>query len=80
MPSKKRRNNGIYYWPKPIKCPICKKYFYPAPLHAYKIGYSDRPELVCTYHCMRAWEKDRSIYKPVYRGKKKEVEEDDYFD
>lgn len=54
---------------KERKCPICKKNFIPAPYHAWKIGnYIDdefgdevntggHGKLVCTYSCMRKWEK-----------------------
>lgn len=39
-------------------CPVCGKQFIPAPQHAWKIGEVEwRPELVCTYSCMRTWEK-----------------------
>lgn len=37
-------------------CPVCNKYFIPAPLHAYKIG-GPKGKLVCTYSCMRKAEK-----------------------
>ena len=37
-------------------CPICKKAFVPAPMHAWKIGGSEGERLVCGYHCMRQWE------------------------
>ena len=37
-------------------CPICKKEFIPAPEHAWKIR-SDK--LVCSYTCMRVWERVR---------------------
>lgn len=37
-------------------CPVCKKYFIPAPLHAWRIG-KGTGKLVCTYSCMRKAEK-----------------------
>lgn len=44
-------------------CPVCGKKFLPAPEHAWKIGYESEAErnqnLVCTYSCMRKWEKER---------------------
>ena len=41
-----------------IKCPICGKMFVPAPLHAWKINVGYYREIeVCTYSCMRVWEK-----------------------
>ena len=39
------------------KCPICKNKFIPAPQHAWKIGTEKGGQLVCSYHCMRAYEK-----------------------
>ena len=36
------------------KCPICGKDFHPAPQHIYKISGN---KVVCSYTCMRAWEK-----------------------
>lgn len=47
--------NPVYWWEEPLKvCPICKRKFAPAPSHYWKINY-DR--LVCSYSCMRAWER-----------------------
>lgn len=47
-------------------CPICKKMFAPAPMHYWKIGkarmtnceFRTRNTLVCSYTCMRTWEKE----------------------
>lgn len=36
-----------------VECPVCKKEFLPAPMHAWKISYE---KLVCSYHCMRQYE------------------------
>lgn len=45
-------------WSTMRTCPICGKEFLPAPQHGWKIGdVSWRQELVCTYSCMRKWEK-----------------------
>lgn len=80
MPEEKKKKRKSYvYWPEPRECPICKKKFYPAPMHAYKIGFISNPELVCSYHCMRAWEKDNTIYK-VKSRRKEEPEIDEYID
>ena len=38
------------------ECPICKKKYHPAPMHAWKITTNDGYRLVCSYHCMRQWE------------------------
>jgi hypothetical protein len=45
------------------KCPICGKTFYHEPEHAYKIGHTNSKggKLVCSYTCMRKWEKDNHI-------------------
>lgn len=47
-------------------CPICKKEFLPAPLHAWKITGD---KLVCGYHCMRQWE---VLHAPKRKYGKKE--------
>lgn len=39
-----------------IICPICGKEFKPAPEHIYYIGKS-RSNFVCSWSCMRKWEK-----------------------
>lgn len=63
--------------PEERVCPICKKKFVPAIEHAWKIGhkrsdvidaegkYEDNREnrLVCTYSCMRKWEKQHGYFK-----------------
>lgn len=43
------------------KCPICGKEFHPEAEHAWKIGRTKNGEggkSVCTYSCMRKWEKE----------------------
>ncbi len=42
---------------KLLKCPICGKKFIPAPYHAYRIGGCESTRVVCSYTCMRVWEK-----------------------
>lgn len=49
----------------PIKCPICGEMFSPTAEHAYKIGEGVKSQLVCTYSCMRKWEKDPKKAKKV---------------
>lgn len=48
-------------------CPVCGKRFLPAPQHAWQIGYESEIErnrnLVCTYSCMRKWEKEHLAKK-----------------
>lgn len=58
-----KSSKGTYWYDrKPNVCPICKKNFYPAPLHAWKIGNDRcREKFVCSYTCMRVWEKDRTV-------------------
>ena len=42
------------------KCPVCKKKFY-TPSNVYEWGYTinamHRPKAMCSYHCMREFEK-----------------------
>ncbi len=41
-----------------LTCPICGKEFLPAGQHYWKIGdIPSKEQLVCTYSCMRKWEK-----------------------
>lgn len=47
-------------------CPICGKRFIPAPEHYWKIGTGEydmetRNRLVCSYSCMRVWEKEQMV-------------------
>lgn len=47
---------------RPIECPICGKKFIPAPEHYWKIGnykLNTRTDDVCSYSCMRKWEKEQ---------------------
>lgn len=47
-----------------MKCPVCGEEFIPAPEHIYNIKPPNRPrKLVCSYHCMRAWEKEKERKK-----------------
>ena len=58
-------SDGLHFDTKERICPICGKNFIPAPYHSWKVGtcdiHNDRPEwrlkLVCSYSCMRKWEK-----------------------
>ena len=45
------------------KCPICGKEFHPAPQHAWTIGTESSSKIVCSYTCMRAWEKKNLPHK-----------------
>lgn len=40
-------------------CPVCKKTFRPAPEHAWTIGRGNGEKYVCSYTCMRAWERSK---------------------
>lgn len=66
----------------PINCPICGKKFIPAPEHAWGIGNwggDTRDELVCSYTCMRKWEKEqiaKDKEKRQLRQKRKTCRED----
>ena len=57
------------------ECPICKKMFLPAPQHAWDIsGYgTDWERLVCSYHCMRAWERKQEA-KPAAIRRRARIE------
>lgn len=43
------------------KCSICKKKFHPEPEHGWKIGFSTGGKPVCSYSCMRKWEKEHGF-------------------
>lgn len=48
------------------ECPICGKKFVPAAQHMWKIGgwgniSGERREVVCSYSCMRKWEKEQGV-------------------
>ena len=54
----------LTYWDsaEPNICPICGKKFIPAPENYWKIGKFDfrtRTIDVCSYTCMRKWEKEK---------------------
>lgn len=38
-------------------CPVCKKEFIMAPEHIYKIKTKTGEKKVCSWHCVRDWEK-----------------------
>ena len=41
-------------------CPVCKKTFILAPEHVYKIRIQKDYKKVCSWHCVREWEKQRA--------------------
>ena len=45
------------------ECPVCGKMFTPAPEHALKIGEAFSSEKVCSYSCMRKWEKENAYIR-----------------
>ena len=48
-------------WSDPIICPICGKKFIPSAEHRWQIGnwgFDTRNVNVCSYTCMRKWEKE----------------------
>lgn len=63
------RKKSVNWWENPLtECPICKKKFAPAVEHAWKIGNVANSKLVCSYSCMREWERthtDERKIKPV---------------
>lgn len=47
-----------------VNCAVCGKAFKPAPEHALKIGNSiHHPKLVCSYSCMRKYEKEHDLLR-----------------
>lgn len=57
---------------KTSTCPICGKHFVPAPEHMWKIGnWCDIEEIrvqkVCSYTCMRKWEKEQEAMGKMKR-------------
>ena len=58
--------DGFYFMnKKEIKCPQCGKMFQPAPEHSYHEGNA-KVKLVCSYHCMREWEKEHPTARSKY--------------
>lgn len=65
--------NGLHFDTKERICPICGKNFIPAPYHYWKINSTTAQSLdgdpitfgtlVCTYTCMRKWEKSHGRSK-----------------
>jgi hypothetical protein len=51
-----------------ILCPVCGEMFQPAEQHAYYIGKNQKKR-VCTYSCMRKWEKGE-VKKLFSQGRK----------
>ena len=62
------KEDGIFFEYRKIKCPICGKEFHPEPEHAWKIGNDKKGKTVCSYTCMRKWEKENHIKR---KGDKK---------
>lgn len=50
------KGNFAKYAERP--CSQCGKIFQPMPDHALKIGDEGSRQLVCSYSCMRKWEKE----------------------
>lgn len=53
-------------------CPICSKKFIPAPEHYWKIGTGEydmdtRIKNVCSYSCMRKWERQQEAKRKERR-------------
>lgn len=59
-----------YYGRQERICPICGKEFSPAPEHSYYIN-GNKLKLVCSYTCVRKWEKNpKAQYSSGISGKK----------
>ena len=55
-------------------CPLCGKEFLPAGMHSWTIGNNSMTqELVCSYTCMRKWEKNPKRKNDYSIGKKVKV-------
>lgn len=60
----------------PIECPICGKNFIPAPEHYWQIGnygLETRGVYVCSYSCMRKWEKEQEAKIKSKQRKREEI-------
>lgn len=62
------KKDGIQFEYRKIKFPICGKMYHPEPEHAWKIGGGEKGRIVCSYTCMRKWEKENHIKR---RGDKR---------
>ena len=62
------------------ECPICGKRYLPAPEHYYKIGSGEydmdtRNRPVCSYSCMRKWEKEQEAKRKARRERARKARE-----
>lgn len=48
---------------RPRICPVCGREFRPAPEHVYVIGPPSARKPVCSYTCMRVWERGKAAKK-----------------
>ncbi len=55
--------HGVYDIFIEVKCAACGKGFKPAPEHALKIGGEGSRKLVCSYSCMRKYEKEHGLLR-----------------
>lgn len=55
--------NGAYNVFVEINCAVCGKKFKPAPEHALKIGGEESRRIVCSYSCMRKYEKEHDFLR-----------------
>lgn len=56
---------------KPTRCPICGEIFRPAPQHVYVIGPPSACKPVCSYTCMRVWERGKVAKKAKTKKERK---------
>ena len=64
------KDNHSKYFEK--NCAVCGKRFKPAPDHSLKIGAEGSRQLVCSYSCMRKWEKEHGWLRRDEIRKQKE--------
>lgn len=60
-----------------VICAKCGKKFIPAPMHAYKskCGGTGQNKLLCSYHCMLAWDKEHPPKRNYAKSKRVESQQ-----
>lgn len=51
-------------------CPVCGKGFTPAPQHVYKVRIKSSDRHVCSWSCVRTWEKKHEAKRKKPRWNK----------
>jgi len=50
-------------WKLLATCPVCGRKYIPAPQHIYRAGSKEHGFRVCSWGCVRKWEKARELSK-----------------